>query len=148
MGRPQVLDYDLIVDLYVNQRMSLHGVAGRIGCQHSAVFKVLKKLGVPRRSVSYSISLAKSSSPRGRGTDEKGYERRSSFGVKDRGHRRVAAYVLGRSLRPREVVHHCNEIKSDNRPENLWVFPDLSSHMKYHKTGEVHPDTIFLKDQI
>lgn len=31
-----------------------------------------------------------------------------------------------------EVVHHINRDRSDNRPENLYVFRDMSSHTKYH----------------
>jgi hypothetical protein len=36
-------------------------------------------------------------------------------------HRKVAARMVGRMLTTDEVVHHLNEIKTDNRPENLQV---------------------------
>ena len=44
----------------------------------------------------------------------------------------VAEKCLGRALADGEVIHHINEDKKDNRPENLVVFKSHSDHMKYH----------------
>lgn len=49
-------------------------------------------------------------------------------------HRLVMERVLGRYLTPRELVHHINEVKTDNRPENLELM-DRSAHMSHHKEG-------------
>jgi hypothetical protein len=46
-------------------------------------------------------------------------------------HRLVAAEKLGRSLRDDEHVHHINEDRQDNRPENITVMTQ-SEHMSLH----------------
>jgi hypothetical protein len=47
-------------------------------------------------------------------------------------HRVLMAQHLGRSLLPTEVVHHRNEVKDDNRLENLRLFENTAAHTAYH----------------
>lgn len=47
-------------------------------------------------------------------------------------HRMVAARMLGRKLKPGEVVHHIDGNKRNNAPENLMVFSSQSEHAKWH----------------
>ena len=48
-------------------------------------------------------------------------------------HRIVAEEILGRSLRPGEVVHHEDEDKQNFSKNNLIVFPSQAAHAKYHQ---------------
>lgn len=48
-------------------------------------------------------------------------------------HIQVAEEILGRALPPGAVVHHVNEIPSDNRPENLVICPNRAYHNLIHQ---------------
>jgi hypothetical protein len=50
-------------------------------------------------------------------------------------HRVVAEQKIGRPLRPGEIVHHRDEIKSNNDPMNLSVLPSQSEHARLHFNG-------------
>ena len=47
-------------------------------------------------------------------------------------HRLIVEKYLRRYLKPTEVVHHINEIRDDNRIDNLMVFASKSAHRRWH----------------
>ena len=48
-------------------------------------------------------------------------------------HRLVAEEKLGRRLRPGEIIHHLNDDRTDNRPENIRVVNGNAEHYVYHR---------------
>lgn len=48
-------------------------------------------------------------------------------------HRLVMEQKLGRYLEPGEIVHHLNEDKQDNSPDNLVLASDIATHKAYHR---------------
>lgn len=41
--------------------------------------------------------------------------------------------MIGRFLKPEEVVHHIDRTKTNNIPENLMVLKSQAEHMKLHR---------------
>src|SRR5260370_1334058 len=68
---------------------------------------------------------------KGRRIDPAGYIVVSGGRHGQREHRLVAEQALGRPLLSTEDVHHENEVKTDNRPENLTI-TSHADHTRIH----------------
>jgi hypothetical protein len=54
-------------------------------------------------------------------------------------HRIVMENKIGRILKRGEIVHHINEKKKDNRPENLQLIESASTHTRSHSIQKGSP---------
>lgn len=79
-------------------------------------------------------------------TLEKGQYRGTYCGRNLPVHRIVMAVSLGRMLHPREIVHHRNRNKLDNRLENLELMT-WEEHLRHHaiETTKPEPETILCR---
>lgn len=65
-----------------------------------------------------------------------GFSKRNGRLVRNEGqkynYRIVAERILGRPLKEKEVIHHINENKDDDRLENLFLFRTTGAHSTWH----------------
>ena len=136
------LNKDIIYNLYHKQNMTLEEVSNYFGCSGALIRLFMEKYDIPRRfpkprnpnlsketklkisklhhrpvgSIRYNHGYVevKISLKYSRPLQKKNWKKRSRI---------VMEQYLGRTLSPKEVVHHINGNKQDDRIENLSLFP-------------------------
>ena len=95
-----------------------------------AVKKIVKSLRAPTVPLSFRYEQRESDEDSRTYIDQRGYER---FSDSDKlVHRWVIEKKIGRRLYPREVIHHINGDKLDNRSVNLWLCCNQKEHERIH----------------
>lgn len=132
-----------LITEYIEKQKSLRQIGIDLGVNSVALRRYFLKYGIPLRetSIAKSISTQKERSPRWKGGKHicsNGYvEVYCPEHPKAKSRKYVYEHILvmekqlGRYLAPDEVVHHINEIKTDNRLENLRLMTN-SEHVALH----------------
>ncbi|MGG0891676.1 HNH endonuclease [Cytobacillus horneckiae] len=94
--------------------------------KHPHLSELNKKVNPERMTMSTRLKIRESRLNKGTGAS---YEK--TFGQHT--HRWVAELMLGRKLKPTEVVHHIDGDKRNNKPSNLMVFSSQREHLNWHK---------------
>jgi len=132
---------EFFIQKYIIENKSTGDIAKEVGCHVSTIKRGLKRFNIPimtygeKRKGKRGIHFIN-----GISINSYGYIKIFMPGhpfAMERGkyvfeHRLVMEKYLGRYLKPEEVVHHINGIKTDNRIENLKLFKNSSDHTKYH----------------
>lgn len=127
-----------------NRGWGLKRLAERYGCSRQTVCNRMREAGIPTHP-QHSCPGEKNPFWRGgRWIDPDGYvmiwkpgHPHASKASYVREHRLVMEEKLGRYLDPKEVVHHLNGVKDDNRPENLELFSCNADHLRKELKGRV-----------
>jgi len=144
------MNKDRLVKKYIDDSLSMQKIAEIYGCSSTTIHYWLKKFNIPTRE---KYNHTGKNNPRWKGGKIKNYHgyifvwKPQHPNCNSRGyvleHRLIAEKMLGRYLLRSEIPHHENEIKDDNRPENIKVLNNQGKHSSIHKPWVPRKESLF-----
>jgi len=127
--------------MYIEKNLSQKSIAEICGINQTIIHRRLVRFNIPRRKFCGRAGKYSSNWKGGTYKNPQGYifvlqkEHPRSWKTKPYVPEQIliAEKYLGRYLLKAETIHHLNNIKNDNRIENLYLFPNESKHQQYHQ---------------
>ena len=152
-------DYRYILTPLADGKRSARDISALTGMSIKYVHKLMLRYNLPRLKRGDSAKMEKGFQnyfwKGGKIVDKHGYillknnqHPYCNSGGYVREHRLVMELHLDRYLDPKEVVHHKNKIKNDNRIENLEIFETNGIHLKAELTGHCPKWTLEGRERI
>jgi len=134
---PPYADPARLEELYHEQGYSLREIADEFNCHYTTVHQYMDQHGIERRETNYNPNKAQHATFT---MHTEGYELWVDNSSTLLVHRLVAVANHGFDAGCDGIIHHENEIKWDNRPENLTVCESHQHHIQLHHHTDVAED--------
>ena len=138
-------DRNWLYRMYIENDLSQNSIAKLCDVNQTIIHRALVHFDIPRRKFCGRSGIHCHLWKGGRTKTTQGYIHIHLFGhprTNCRGYVPEQILIvekhLNRFLTKTESVHHINEIKDDNRIENLYLFSSESTHQHYHQKLRKH----------
>ena len=121
-------------NLYHEQGYSLRQIADELNCHYTTVHQYMDQHGIERRDANYNPDKDQHATFT---MHTEGYELWVADSATLLVHRLVAVANHGFEAVCDGIIHHENEIKWDNRPENLTVCESHRQHIQQHHHADI-----------